>query len=203
MPINPEDMNLDDIAEALKNALEQNNIEDKNVLCIKLWKKVGPYIMFFAKNHRDLYQLKENVEDIVWILFDDFVMFKLKFYDKSKGNFLGFFKKCLNSLFSDGYLKKNRGKFNISGKNAMVEMDMDKEFRIELVKESIRKIKNKNQREVLVLRYEDYSIKEIVEITGRKESTVKSDLSRAREALEKILKEKGVKFGRTGDKRRR
>lgn len=73
------------------------------------------------------------------------------------------------------------------------ETSMEKEY---LAREKRQEILNAvfslpgKYREVLHLFYfEDFSVKQIVEVTGRKESTVTSQLTRGRELLRKKLKE--------------
>ncbi len=57
------------------------------------------------------------------------------------------------------------------------------------VLEAVMKLPEKYRTAVHLFYYEDLSIAEIAEITGEKENTVKSHLSRAREKLKRLLKD--------------
>ncbi len=57
------------------------------------------------------------------------------------------------------------------------------------VLEAVMKLPDKYRTAVHLFYFEDLSIAEIAEVTGEKESTVKSHLSRAREKLKKLLKD--------------
>ena len=65
----------------------------------------------------------------------------------------------------------------------------EEEDDLSFVWEAVKKLPD-NQREVIHLFYQEgYKTAEIAKILGRKESTVRSDLKRAREKLKEILKE--------------
>ncbi|MBR4430658.1 MAG: sigma-70 family RNA polymerase sigma factor [Clostridiales bacterium] len=92
-------------------------------------------------------------------------------------------------------LAKNRIEYNKirSGEELNEEIagaaPEEEEDDLSFVWEAVKKLPD-NQREVIHLFYQEgYKTAEIAKILGRKESTVRSDLKRAREKLKEILKE--------------
>ena len=65
----------------------------------------------------------------------------------------------------------------------------EEEENLKFVWEAVLSLPLKYRQAIHLFYQEGYSIKEISEITGRKEATVRSDLFRARDALKQILKE--------------
>ena len=72
----------------------------------------------------------------------------------------------------------------LEGKSGLDDLDMD-----QLLLKEVAKLKEKYRIMVHLFYFEELSVKEIAEMTGMKESTVKSHLFRAREILKKNLKE--------------
>lgn len=72
----------------------------------------------------------------------------------------------------------------LEGKSELDELDMD-----QLLLKEVAKLKEKYRIVVHLFYFEELSVKEIAQITGMKESTVKSNLFRAREILKQNLKE--------------
>ena len=62
--------------------------------------------------------------------------------------------------------------------------------------ETIQKLPQKHRIAIYLFYYEGYSVKEIAEITGQKESTLKSHLKRAREKLKDYMKDEINQEGR-------
>ncbi len=72
----------------------------------------------------------------------------------------------------------------LEGKSGLDELDMD-----QLLLKEVAKLKEKYRIVVHLFYFEELSVKEIAQVTGMKESTVKSNLFRAREILKQNLKE--------------
>ena len=78
--------------------------------------------------------------------------------------------------------------YGIKENKSNIEKEIDKKINLEKIKELMPKIK-KTYRDIIKMYYfEDYSVKEIGKKTGKKEGTIFTTLSRARNALRKELK---------------
>jgi len=62
------------------------------------------------------------------------------------------------------------------------------------VLEYIKKLPDKYREVIYLYYYEEYSVKEIANILERKESTIQTQLSAAREKLKKILMKEGKAY---------
>lgn len=101
--------------------------------------------------------------------------------EKEKGWLM---KTCANA-------SRNRLRFNRNHQTDELDERLRQEEKEDLsfVWEAVKQL-NETEREVIHLFYQEgYQTKEIAEILNRKESTIRSDLKRAREKLKEILKE--------------
>lgn len=92
-----------------------------------------------------------------------------------------------------GNLSKNRIKYNKLRLTDELQESLASDQRDDLsyVWEAVKQLPDKYREVVHLFYYEGYATKEIADILGRNESTVRSDLKRGRERLRQILEEGG------------
>lgn len=92
-----------------------------------------------------------------------------------------------------GNLSKNRIKYNKLRLTDELQESLASDHRDDLsyVWEAVKQLPDKYREVVHLFYYEGYATKEIADILGRNESTVRSDLKRGRERLRTILEEGG------------
>lgn len=98
-----------------------------------------------------------------------------------------------NSYWRSGWYKHvflDDSKFEIELQENQLSDYIEKEDAI-LIRKSVMKLSYKDRELIHLFYYESMSIKEISYVTGRKESTIQTQLSRAREKLKKKLEEIG------------
>ncbi|MFH1903505.1 MAG: sigma-70 family RNA polymerase sigma factor [Candidatus Omnitrophota bacterium] len=137
-------------------------------------------------------------------LFNLFIAKAILKYDPQRSKLTTFFYRVLHNLFIDEYKQKWRKRlkgvtiFSLDDtKTDRVDFSdkekpgdkMKKEMR-EIIIEEIEDLSNENWKAALKLSLEGCTAKEIAESTSRPEGTVKSDISRAKKELEKLLKTK-------------
>ncbi len=90
-----------------------------------------------------------------------------------------------------GNISKNRIKYNALRDTDELQDELQTENKEDLsfVWDAVKKLPQKYREVIHLFYYENLSTKEISSILDRKESTVRSDLKRGREALKQILKE--------------
>lgn len=106
---------------------------------------------------------------------------------------------CANSFSSSAW---NRHKADIGDSiediplpyDGSVEAEAEKKETRESVLSAVMRLQPKYRTVILLFYFEDLSTAQIAEITKTRESTVRSQLSRARDQLKKILNTKGAEF---------
>lgn len=94
-------------------------------------------------------------------------------------------------------LKKKKGVISLNGKDYFGESEGMEDLVSEKVdlERGLRHLKEDHRSVILLFYYHEFSIREIAEVMGVPEGTVKTYLSRGRKALEKWLKGEGYERG--------
>ena len=127
---------------------------------------------------------KADSEDITQEVFLRYIRAGKKFKDEEhrKAWILKVTVNCINTFCTAAY---NRHRADLEEMGEPVgEMEEESDLLI-----AVRQLPEKYGQVIHLFYYEEMSVKEISEITGDKESTVKSQLTRGRQMLKKILEE--------------
>ncbi len=168
------------------------------------------YDFYVVKIFRFIYlktSSKETAEDLtseVFLKCWKYIRVKKEKGEKEivKGNRLGsFLYKIARNLVIDFYKKKQVStveidevlKNKIKDKKQDILAEVSAKQEVESLMKALNKIKDE-YREIIILRHvEDLSIKEIAEITGKSNGSVRVQLHRGVKALEKVMKSGGDK----------
>lgn len=134
---------------------------------------------------------KQDAEDIMQDVFMKYIKADVKFNDEEhrKAWLLKVTINTTKTLLTSAWFR-HRSNLDEIEEGLSAEMEVEKSE----VYYAVMQLPIKYRSVVHLFYYEEYSIKEICEIMGMKESTVKSLLHRSRKMLEKILKEENYEF---------
>ena len=156
--------------------------EDINAQAARLMTDYGDSILRLA------YSYLHNMSDAEDILQESLIQFL-----KTQPELTDPVKEKAWMLRVAGNLSKNRIKYNKLRLTDELQESLASDQRDDLsyVWEAVKQLPDKYREVVHLFYYEGYATKEIADILGRKESTVRSDLKRGRERLRQILEEGG------------
>jgi len=150
----------------------------------------------FERQHKSVYRIamlmlnnQADAEDAVQNIFIKYYEKGIEFNDieHEKAWFITVTRNyCIDLLRS--YWKKN---FDFG---ELPDMPVENEEKDGEVLEYIKKLPDKYREVIYLYYYEEYSVKEIANILERKESTIQTQLSAAREKLKKILMKEGKAY---------
>lgn len=156
--------------------------EDINAQAARLMTDYGDSILRLA------YSYLHNMSDAEDILQESLIQFL-----KTQPELTDPVKEKAWMLRVAGNLSKNRIKYNKLRLTDELQESLASDQRDDLsyVWEAVKQLPDKYREVVHLFYYEGYATKEIADILGRNESTVRSDLKRGRERLRQILEEGG------------
>ena len=156
--------------------------EDINAQAARLMTDYGDSILRLA------YSYLHNMSDAEDILQESLIQFL-----KTQPELTDPVKEKAWMLRVAGNLSKNRIKYNKLRLTDELQESLASDQRDDLsyVWEAVKQLPDKYREVVHLFYYEGYATKEIADILGRNESTVRSDIKRGRERLRTILEEGG------------
>ena len=177
LPISDADPIADDASNGQNTLPEPESINDQ---AARLMQTYGDSILRMA------YSYLHNISDAEEVLQDTLIQFLKTMPELTNA---GQEKAWL--LRVAGNLAKNRIKYNSVRETDELNETLAAEGREDLsfVWDAVKQLPDKYRLPVHLFYHEGYSTKEIADIIGRKESTIRSDLRRGREQLKSLLKE--------------
>ena len=177
LPISDADPIADDASNGQNTLPEPESINDQ---AARLMQTYGDSILRMA------YSYLHNISDAEEVLQDTLIQFLKTMPELTNA---GQEKAWL--LRVAGNLAKNRINYNSVRETDELNETLAAEGREDLsfVWDAVKQLPDKYRLPVHLFYHEGYSTKEIADIIGRKESTIRSDLRRGREQLKSLLKE--------------
>lgn len=160
----------------------KNNIQAFGELYDYYFPKLYGYVLYMVQNHSD-------AEDIVSTTFEKAIVHLPRYQNQGFSFGAWLFRIAKNLVYDRGKAKVtvSLGDYMHDSHEEDVEKQVVDKIEVEKLKECVERLKPA-EREVIVLRYlEGYSIKEVCNITGRTEDSVKSSCKRSLMKIRQIM----------------
>jgi len=173
-------LSLDEEAYLIEQS--KNNIQAFGELYDYYFPKLYGYVLYMVQNHSE-------AEDIVSSTFEKAIVHLPKYQNQGFSFGAWLFRIAKNLIYDRGKAKVtvSLGDYMHDESSEDVEKQVEDQIELKTLKDCVEKLKPA-EREVIILRYlEGYTIKEVCDITGRSEDSIKSSCKRSLSKIRQIM----------------